>query len=325
MSIGLIALLDDVAAIAKMAAASLDDVATQTVKASTKAAGLVIDDAAVTPRYVVGLHPSRELPVIARIALGSLKNKLLALLPAALALSYFAPWAITPLLMAGGAYLCYEGAEKILSLLFAHGVEAQEKALQGGPSDGQPIDPRALEDRTVSGAVRTDFILSAEIMALTLAGLSDTDLYTRAIIMAAVGILMTALVYGVVALIVKADDIGLALAKTTSSGLRLLGRSLVRAMPVVLKLLAAVGTAAMLWVGGSILVHGLAALGLRHPEHLIDTAVERAAAGLGESEALVGWVTASALQALLALVVGAVLVGLMGYLVVPIRARFNSR
>ena len=182
MATGLIALLDDITAIAKMAAASLDDVAAQTVKASTKAAGVVIDDAAVTPRYVVGLTPERELPIIARIAFGSLKNKLLFLLPGALLLGYFAPWAITPLLMVGGIYLCYEGAEKLYGALFPHAAHAHEEAVLGATSD-----PAALENEKVAGAIRTDFILSAEIMVISLKEVLDEPVVARGVILAIVG------------------------------------------------------------------------------------------------------------------------------------------
>ncbi|WP_429809783.1 DUF808 domain-containing protein [Ensifer sp. B1-9] len=318
MATGLIALLDDIAAIAKMAAASLDDVAAQTAKASAKAAGVVIDDAAVTPRYVVGLTPERELPIIARIALGSLKNKLLFLLPGALVLSYFAPWAITPLLMLGGIYLCYEGAEKLYGAVFPHAAHAHEEAVLGEKSD-----PVALENEKVSGAIRTDFILSAEIMALTLSTVSDAGIYTQGMVLAGVGILITLAVYGVVALIVKADDVGVALAQSPLSALRLFGRGLVLGMPAFLKVLAAIGTAAMLWVGGSILVHGMAQLGQAGPEHLIHDVSESVAHTLALAPAVVGWLTTSALQALLAIAVGAATIIVMGNVVAPLWSRLR--
>ncbi|KRD49506.1 DUF808 domain-containing protein [Ensifer sp. Root278] len=318
MATGLIALLDDIAAIAKMAAASLDDVAAQTAKASAKAAGVVIDDAAVTPRYVVGLTPERELPIIARIALGSLKNKLLFLLPGALLLGYFAPWAITPLLMLGGIYLCYEGAEKLYGAIFPHAAHAHEEAVLGEKSD-----PLALENERVAGAIRTDFILSAEIMALTLSTVADADIYMQGAVLAGVGILITLAVYGVVALIVKADDAGVALAKNPLSAVRVFGRGLVLGMPAFLKVLAAIGTAAMLWVGGSILVHGMAQLGQAGPEHFIHDVSESVAHTLTVAPAVVGWFTTSALQALLAIAVGAATIVVMGNVVAPIWSRLR--
>lgn len=318
MATGLIALLDDVAAIAKMAAASLDDIAAQTAKAGAKAAGVVIDDAAVTPRYVVGLTPERELPIIGRIALGSLKNKLLFLLPGALLLGYFAPWAITPLLMLGGIYLCYEGAEKLYGVFFPHAAHEHENAVLG-----QKTDPVALENEKVAGAVRTDFILSAEIMALTLSTVADASIYTQGAVLASVGIAITLAVYGVVGLIVKADDAGVALAKTSVSALRAIGRGLVVGMPMFLKFLAAVGTAAMLWVGGSILVHGMAQMGYAGPEHVIHDISEFVVRALPVASGLVGWIATSAQQALLAIVVGAVTIAVMGNIVAPIWGRLR--
>ncbi|UHS63815.1 DUF808 domain-containing protein [Agrobacterium vaccinii] len=320
MATGLIALLDDVAAIAKLAAASLDDVAAQTVKATGKAAGVVIDDAAVTPRYVVGLSPARELPIIARIALGSLKNKLVFLLPAALLLGYFAPWVITPLLMVGGVYLCYEGAEKLYAVFFPHAAHGHEKQVLG-----EELDPVALENQKVSGAVRTDFILSAEIMALTLADVSQSSVYMQGFVLAAVGILITLAVYGFVALIVKADDVGIAMAKTSSSVLQIIGRGLVYGMPIFLKVLAAVGTAAMLWVGGSILVHGFAQLGYAGPEHLIHDVSAVIVSAVSFAPSLVGWLATSAQQAVLAIIIGAVAVAAMGAVIAPMWRQIRSR
>ena len=249
MASGLVALLDDIAALTKLAAASLDDVAGAAGKAGAKAAGVVIDDTAVTPRYVVGLTPDRELPIIWKIALGSLRNKMLILLPAAIALSLFAPWAITPLLMVGGAYLCFEAAEKIIEALTGHGHDddAEMAAI---------TDPMELEKRQVSGAIRTDFILSAEIMAIALAQLPEQSFAMQASALAAVAVAITAGVYGVVALIVKMDDIGLHLAQRRTRGVRALGRGLVAGMPMLLQALSGIGTAAMLWVGGGIVVHG---------------------------------------------------------------------
>ena len=316
MSIGLIALLDDVAALAKTAAASLDDVAGQAAKAGTKAAGVVIDDAAVTPRYVVGFAAERELPIVGRIAAGSLRNKLLFLLPGALALSAFAPWAITPLLMLGGAYLCYEGTEKVYEALFPHRAHAHE--------DGLAVagDERAVEDRRVASAIKTDFILSAEIMAITLAAIPEGSFWMRAAVLAVVALGITAAVYGAVALIVKADDAGLALAGSTArpplgSLARGVGRAIVGGMPGLLKLLAVVGTAAMIWVGGGILLHGLETYGLAAPAHAIHAAAEAVAALLPAARGLVAWLVTAAASGLVGLAVGALLIPLTGHVLMP--------
>jgi hypothetical protein len=228
LSIGLIALLDDVAAIAKVAAASLDDVVAQASKAGVKAAGVVIDDAAVTPRYVIGFDAERELPIVGRIAAGSLRNKLFLLLPATLALSYFLPMMIMPFLMFGGAYLCYEGTEKVVEAIVPHQVHAREVRL-----GTVTFNPRTLEDEKVASAIKTDFILSAEIMAIALATVPDASILMQAIVLALVAIGITVAVYGVVALIVKADDVGVALAKNDVDSIagamsRALNRRLVR-------------------------------------------------------------------------------------------------
>ncbi|WP_419899547.1 DUF808 domain-containing protein [Roseomonas sp. USHLN139] len=323
MSVGLLALLDDVAALAKVAAASLDDIAAQSAKAGTKALGVVIDDAAVTPRYVVGFAASRELPIVGRIALGSLKNKLLFLLPAALLLGAFAPWAMTPLLMLGGLYLCYEGAQKIIeSLRGPHQAKAAPAVT--------PANATLLEEQKVRSAIKTDFILSAEIMALTLAGLTTPSVVAQAVILGLVGIGLTALVYGGVALIVKADDVGVALAANprpagTLLGLRgrpapgdatpasaadralrpvtqAVGRGLVVGMPGFLKLLAIIGTAAMLWVGGGILLHGTEELGWTLPAHLVEGAAH------ATSNGVLAWLVTAGLSGLIGLVVGTLLV-----------------
>jgi len=252
---GLLALLDDVAAIAKVAAASIDDIAAAAAKAGAKAAGVVIDDAAVTPKYVTGFEAKRELPIIWRIAVGSLKNKLAILLPAALVLSNFAPWAITPLLMLGGAYLCFEGAEKVFHLLFPHGDTHVAK-------DMDPKDPVGLEEERVAGAIKTDFILSAEIMTIALAAIPASNFWLEAITLAVVGTLITVVVYGSVALIVKMDDVGLFMSTRGRLGAtRAVGRGLVLGMPGFLAILSTIGTAAMLWVGGSIILHGADVLG----------------------------------------------------------------
>ena len=314
MSTGLVALLDDVAGLARVAAASIDDIAGQAARAGTKSAGVVIDDAAVTPRYVVGFAAERELPIVARIARGSLRNKLLFLLPAALALAYFAPWAITPLLMLGGAFLCYEGAEKVYEAIFPHAAHAHEAKLVRAPAD-----PRALEDQKVASAIKTDFILSAEIMAITLSALPEGSFWSRAIVLAVVGIGITAAVYGGVALIVKADDLGVALAANQSSGVvRALGRGLVVGMPVFLKILSVVGTAAMIWVGGGIIVHGLEGYGLGALAHGIEYAAEVASDAVPAVAAVVEWLVTAAASGLLGLLVGGLLIPVVGMIIAPV-------
>ncbi|MEL6301491.1 MAG: DUF808 domain-containing protein [Pseudomonadota bacterium] len=326
MSTGLLALLDDVAAIAKVAAASLDDVAAQAIKAGTKSVGVVIDDAAVTPRYVVGFAAERELPIVMRIAAGSLRNKLLILLPAALALSFFLPAAITPLLMAGGLFLCYEGAEKVLEAVAPHKAHAHEAAIYD-----EPISPKALEDQRVDGAIRTDFILSAEIMALALSTIPDSTLLKQAIVLALVGVAITAGVYGVVAIIVKADDVGVAMAQSTASGTgaklwRRFGRGLVVAMPKVLAALSIIGTAAMIWVGGGILVHGLAHYGLSAPEHWIHAVAVKIGASVPVASGAITWILEAAGAGLIGLAAGGLMIPIIARVLDPIRDRlFGGR
>jgi predicted DNA repair protein MutK len=321
VSIGLVALLDDVAGLAKIAAASIDDVAAQAAKAGAKAAGVVIDDAAVTPGYVVGFSPARELPIIGRVALGSLRNKLLFLLPAALALSLLAPWAITPLLMLGGAYLCYEGAEKVYGVAFPHPAHADHA--QPDPA----LDAKTFEDGKVASAIKTDFILSAEIMAITLATVPESGLLVQAVVLAVVGIGITAAVYGVVALIVKADDIGLALMANASSGAlgRALGRGLVVGMPVLLKTLGIVGTAAMVWVGGGILVHGLEEYGYPGIGHLIHQAAEVASHALPSLRGIIEWAVGAAGSGIIGLVVGGALIPLTSFVLAPVWRTVTAR
>ena len=312
MSIGLIALLDDVAALAKVAAASLDDVAGQAAKAGAKAAGVVIDDAAVTPRYVVGFAAERELPIVGRIAIGSLRNKMLILLPAALALSIFAPWAITPLLMLGGAYLCYEGAEKVYEAVFPHKAHEHEAKL-----GTVAINAQTLEDEKVASAIKTDFILSAEIMAITLAAIPEGGLAMRVMVLAVVAIGITVAVYGGVALIVKADDIGVALASRREQVARAVGYALVRGMPVFLKGLAILGTAAMIWVGGGIVVHGLEEYGLPGLGHAIHHAAASVAHAVPVGGAALEWLVTAAGSGLVGLVIGAALIPLTGLVLAP--------
>ena len=220
---GLLALVDDLAVLSRAAASSLDDVAALTGKAGSKAAGIVVDDAAVTPGYVVGLSADRELKVIWKIAVGSLRNKLLVLLPAALALSYFAPWAIMPLLICGGFFLCFEGAEKILK-------KVRPKAVADDETSPEAADPVALENARVKGAITTDFILSAEIMAITLTTVNKetSAIGMRAAVLAAVAVMITVAVYGAVAIIVKADEAGMWLARSKLAFKRALGRAIVR-------------------------------------------------------------------------------------------------
>ena len=315
MSVGLLALLDDIAGIAKVAAASIDDVAALTGKAGLKAAGVVIDDAAVTPRYVVGFASDRELPIVRRIAIGSLKNKLVFLLPAALALSAFAPWLITPLLVLGGAFLCYEGAEKVWEAISPHSAHVHE-----AKTGALPADPRALEDAKVGGAIRTDFILSAEIMAIALATIPATSFLMQAVVLAAVGIAITACVYGAVALIVKADDVGLHLAGSDSGALRRVGRGIVAGMPPFLKVLGIVGTAAMLWVGGGIVIHGLDTLGL----HVVG-AVLHAAEHAGEAiSGFVAWLFGAAASGVFGLALGAALIPAVEHVIAPAFKRLRG-
>ena len=299
MPTGLVALFDDISVIAKAAAATIDDVGVAAAKAGSKAAGVVIDDAAVTPSYVTEFTPDRELPIIRKIAIGSLKNKLLILLPAALILSQFLPWAVTPLLMAGGLFLCFEGAEKLLEKL-------------GGEKHGETLedvitDTETFEKERTSGAIRTDLILSAEIMAIALAEVANEPLLSRAIILAVVGIVITIAVYGAVALIVKMDDIGLHLVRTRETAFeKKLGAGLLHAMPHLLALLSVVGTAAMLWVGGGIIIHGLHELGVHGPSDLAHAVQHAVEANTGALGGVLGWLSYAVASAILGVVLGAI-------------------
>ncbi|HPQ73019.1 DUF808 domain-containing protein [Phycicoccus elongatus] len=318
MSGGLFALLDDIAVLAKAAAASIDDVGAAAGRASAKAAGVIVDDTAVTPRYVQGLDPKRELPIIKKIAIGSLRNKLLFILPAALLLSQFLPWALTPLLMIGGTYLCFEGAEKIWEKI-SHHPEGHADELHEG---AQVADEKDI----VSGAVRTDFILSAEIMVISLNEVASEPLLSRAIILVVVALAITALVYGVVALIVKMDDVGLNLAARGNGVASRLGRGMVAAMPKVLTTLSTVGIAAMIWVGGHILLLGLHDLSemlgwhvLALPYEWVHHAEEAVHGATGALGGILGWVTNTIGSAILGLIVGAIVVAVLHLL--PQRAR----
>lgn len=300
MPSGLAALLDDIATIAKVAAASVDDVAAAAGKASSKAAGVVIDDTAVTPQYVTGFTPDRELPIIWRIAKGSFFNKLVIILPVALLLSALLPWAITPILMLGGAYLCFEGAEKVMEK-FAHAGDSEEEVLAEEIAEMSAADHEA---KMVSGAIRTDFILSAEIMIIALNELNLSNIANpiagdlppivmQALALAFVGIGITIAVYGVVGLIVKMDDIGLHMAQRENGGSQAIGRGLVKAMPKLLAFLSTVGTAAMLWVGGQIIIHGFGI----HPAEYV-----------GLHEGALAWIVDAALCGLFGLALGALIV-----------------
>jgi len=302
MPSGLVALLDDVSVIAKLAASSLDDVGAAAAKAGTKAAGVVIDDAAVTPSYVVNFSPDRELPIIAKIAKGSLVNKAIILV-AALLLSQFLPVAITPLLMVGGLFLCFEGAEKVIEKL---GGEKHGETLE------DPIeDMAAFERERVSGAIRTDFILSAEIMVIALQEVAGEPLLQRALILAVVGVAITVLVYGAVAFIVKMDDIGLHLTRRASAAAQRLGRLMLLAMPRLLTLLSSVGTLAMLWVGGQIVVHGLHVLHLPGPYGWVHGAELAVAGAVGPLGGLFGWLTNAALSAVVGVILGGVVAAIV--------------
>ncbi|MFV0494043.1 DUF808 domain-containing protein [Mycobacterium sp.] len=293
MSLGLLGLLDDVALFAKSTTATLGGVSGAAGQAAAKAAGVVVDDMAVTPQFVEGIAAKRELPVIGRIALGSLRNKLVFILPAALALSQFAPWLLSPILMLGATYLCYEGAEKIWGSLHRH----DEAGVQ-----------RESERAVVSGAIRTDFVLSAEIMVIALSEVADLSFLPRLAALVAVALVITAGVYGLVAVIVKLDDIGLLLAQGASRLGRELGRALLAAIPKLLSALSVVGMFAMLWVGGHILLIGSDDLGW-HTPYTVVRHIEKWARHLPGAEAgagVSGWVAGTAASA----VVGAAIGGL---------------
>ncbi|WP_340537521.1 DUF808 domain-containing protein [Nocardioides sp. GXZ039] len=308
MSAGLFGLLDDIAALAKLAAASVDDIGAAAGRASAKAAGVVVDDTAVTPQYVQGVAAQRELPIIKKIAIGSLRNKLLFILPAALLLSEFAPdWVLPVILICGGTFLAYEGAEKIWEKIAGH-EEAEKKTGEITPEQ---------EKTMVAGAIRTDFILSAEIMVIALNEVAAESFWARAIILAVVAVGITILVYGVVGAIVKMDDVGLSLAQRSSAAAQRIGLGLVAAMPRLLAVISVVGIAAMLWVGGHILLVQLDEIGWHGPYsvvHHLEVAVHDAVGGLG---AVLGWLTNTAASAVVGLVVGAVVVAVMHVLPFP--------
>ncbi|WP_412101011.1 DUF808 domain-containing protein [Corynebacterium aurimucosum] len=292
MAGGLFALLDDVALIARSAASSVDDVAALAGKTSVKAAGVVVDDAAVTPQYVQGVKPQRELPMIWRITKGSLINKLVIILPIALILSWIAPWALTPILMCGGAYLCFEGAEKIFHAVLHRGDKDEQTVEEKGPD---------AEDSLVKSAITTDLILSAEIMVISLNEVIDQPFWLRLGALVTVGVLLTLGVYGAVGLLVKMDDIGVALLKR-HDGDSALGTALVKGMPIVLNIIGIIGTAAMLWVGGHIVVKGLSEFGAEQPygfSHHVTESINNGA---------LAWLADTGLSMLCGFILGAVIV-----------------
>lgn len=321
---GLLSLLDDVAALAQLAAVHIDDVAAQAsrtgvkiaasviddaAKAGTKSLGVVIDDAAVSPKYVQNLPAARELPMVWKIARGSVFNKLVILLPAAMLLSVFAPWLLTPLLMLGGTYLCFEGAEKILHLI--------RPTAEHGPAP-KALDAAHLEADRVAGAIKTDLILSAEIITIALAQITSDSVWVTGAALAMVAIGITALVYGSVAILVKADDVGLRLAQVGRLAVtRSLGVGIVKAMPSVLTLISAIGTAAMMWVGGSIVIHGLEVLGWGAIGHQIHARAAAAVQMIGTAGAVVGWLVTAGLDGIFGLTLGLTTVPLVRYLLAP--------
>jgi len=296
MAAGLIGLLDDVAAIAKLAASSLDDVASAAGRATVKAAGVVVDDTAVTPQYVQGVTPDRELPIVKGIAIGSIRNKLLIILPAAMLLSQFAPQLLPVILLIGGAYLTYEGAEKVWAKLRGH--SEHEPVAEAGPG---------AEKKLVAGAVRTDLILSVEIMMVALNEVANQPFGRRIASLILVALAMTIAVYGFVALLVKMDDIGIALRRNGQSAFtRRFGHGMVTAMPKILAFISSVGTVAMLWVGGHLMLRSAYDLGMHNPWDLIEgpvSAVHHAIPVLGP---VLAWILETAASALVGLIIGSI-------------------
>ncbi len=302
MPSGLFALLDDIATITKLAAASIDDIGAAAAKAGTKAAGVVVDDTAVTPRYLTSFTPDRELPVIWRIAKGSIKNKIIFILPVALLLSAFLPWAITPLLMIGGSFLCYEGAEKLLHAFRPHEETLDELV--------QELAEEDHEEHMASGAIRTDFILSAEIMAIALSEVNGNNIWMQAAALVIVAIAITVAVYGVVAIIVKMDDIGLHMAKRNNAIGRKIGHALVHMMPGLLSALAAIGTAAMLWVGGQIVVHGMEGLGFPTLPQSLHHAAEIVGHAVPFASGAVEWTVGAVGSGIFGVILGSIILAL---------------
>ena len=304
MAGGLFALLDDVALIARSAASSVDDVAALAGKTSVKAAGVVVDDAAVTPQYVEGIKPQRELPMIWRITKGSLINKLVIILPIAMILSWIAPWALTPILMCGGTYLCFEGAEKILHHVLPHREKETESVQEKGAD---------AEDSLVKSAITTDLILSAEIMVISLNEVINEPFWMRLGALIFVGILLTLGVYGAVGLLVKMDDIGMALNKR-HDGKSTVGNALVKGMPIVLDIIGVIGTAAMLWVGGHIVVKGLHEFGMDQPHEFIASVTQKISNGA------LAWLADTGMSMVCGLVLGVV----VATIVMAVKASFGK-
>lgn len=314
---GLLALLDDVAAIAKLAASQIDDIGAQATKAGSKAAGVVIDDAAVTPKYVTGLPATRELPIVWKIARASFFNKLVILLPIALLFNAFLPWLLTPLLMIGGAYLCFEGAEKIWHLISPHQASHLEQV--------ETLDAAHLEEQRVKGAIKTDFILSAEIMTISLAAIEADNVWVEGAVLAMVAIGITAAVYGAVALLVKADDVGLKMSQAGRLAVtRWLGMAIVKSMPAVMTLISGVGTAAMLWVGGNIIVHGLHNLGWHLPYETIHHFAQMVSQQLPTGQGFVEWLATAAADGVIGLLLGLALIPVTNLLLVPTMKLFRK-
>ncbi|MDU7600112.1 DUF808 domain-containing protein [Corynebacterium marquesiae] len=304
MAGGLFALLDDVALIARSAASSVDDVAALAGKTSVKAAGVVVDDAAVTPQYVEGIKPQRELPMIWRITKGSLINKLVIILPIAMILSWIAPWALTPILMCGGTFLCFEGAEKILHHVLPHREKETESVQEKGAE---------AEDSLVKSAITTDLILSAEIMVISLNEVINEPFWMRLGALIFVGIMLTLGVYGAVGLLVKMDDIGMALNKR-HNGKSTVGNALVKGMPIVLDIIGVIGTAAMLWVGGHIVVKGLHEFGMDQPHEFIASVTEKISNGA------LAWLADTGISMVCGLVLGTV----VATIVMAVKASFGK-
>ena len=300
----LLMLLDDIATV-------LDDVAVMTKVAAKKTAGVLGDDLALNAQQVSGIRAERELPVVWAVAKGSMVNKAI-LVPGALIISAFIPWLIIPLLMVGGAYLCFEGFEK-LAHKYLHSKQEDDQHHQEliQAVTNPEVDMVAFEQEKIKGAVRTDFILSAEIMAIALNEVSSQSIGMQAGSLVFVAIAITLAVYGVVGLIVKMDDIGLHLARREPAAVRAIGRGLVAAMPALLRTLATVGTAAMIWVGGGILVHGLEVLGAGTIAHWLHDAAKAASHAVPVGGAIVGWLATAAGSAVFGMIVGGVIVAVL--------------